>query len=131
MRVHAAVTLAAAIGLAACAPTYPETGQPSEFDGLWAGSLTSMSAPCVESKMTAEGDIRYGFVIGEVKEIAASRIIRYQIWGQIGADKRLNASIGIAGVAGASADILFDGNDARGTWKSSDCDGDVTLRRVQ
>lgn len=125
-RILGIVAGASTLFLTACAPGFPENGQPSAFDGNWSGNLATKSIPCDDMTITAVGEVRYGFVIGDVFENGHRR---YQIWGPIGPDNRLAASIGMSGVAGASADILFDQDKATGTWKSSTCKGEVSLAR--
>jgi len=96
------------------------------YDGKWSGRLFSEEYPCKTRLMLAEGEIRYGYLKGTINEDSKRTA---EVWGQLGANGKLDGLLGLYGVSGGSADIQFTENSASGKWQSRYCKGTVKLTK--
>lgn len=119
------ITVLASIALAACAPSLPETGTPSPFDGIWTGQAEPERSECY--KFTVHTEVKFGQMVGEIRDGAKLA----DVWGAINPDGTLDGKIGVAGVEAASASIQLDAETGTGsgTYQSDQCDGALTLTR--
>lgn len=101
-----------------------EARTPGPYDGKWKGKFFTNDAPCKSRQVSAVGEIKYGKLVGILKENSWKVA---DVKGMVGTDGKLDGPLRVNGSSGAKIDLQFKPETAFGIWQSDECRGTVEL----